>query len=810
MDLITEALHYIGKNHPTYKAVQIGAMDGINFDDTRGFFDMYKWESILVEPIPEIFEELKVNLKDRENIIYENSAIGPKQGKLTMLTIPSSAIKEYDLHPGYKGMSATYPLKNGFGSDYERDIEVKTKYGKDIEVDCITFDQLVDKHSFNDVNILVCDAEGYDWEIFKEIDLSKYNLQFIRLEYMNLSKEEKEQLIQKLESNGYKYTIGTQDIDAVKKEVYDKLNKPAIESSFVESSPKENSKQKSNVTIVSGLWDLGRTDRGFEGVYIPRFKEFLQMDANLILFLPEELHEIVWEIREKSNTRVVTMGLDQIKDGLFAPHWDYCQKIRNDDEWRNITGTGGWLQGSPQLTYEYYNPVVMSKMFMLHDATIYNDFNTEFFFWVDAGLTMTVDHKLLTNGDIIEKFIDHANPFLFLSFPYANHDEFHGFKADMLELHCNTAPQYCCRGGLFGGHREQIREANAMYYGLLNNTLEMGYMGTEETIFTIMAHKQPQTYRRFMLDPSGHIYKFYNHIQEDKVKLVEIDLEHAEDKRIITDKKLKDTVTNLYMLTFNFPKQVRHTIETMKQAKEWLTEPNLFLLDNSTDQEAKKENVKICKEHNFEYIDLKSNTGICGGRQAAAEHFHESGADYMFFFEDDMTVNPPDMEGRICRNGLNRYIHGLYKTLHKIMILDKLDYLKLSFTEVYMDNDKQCAWYNVPQNIRTRDWPNYDKLPVNGLDKNSPLTKFDKIKNVDGVSYITGEIYYANWPQIVSKAGNKKIFIDTKYAHPYEQTWMSLVYQLQKEEKLTAAVLLASPIWHERIAHYKPEERREN
>ena len=56
----------------------------------------------------------------------------------------------------------------------------------------------------------------------------------------------------------------------------------------------------------------------------------------------------------------------------------------------------------------------------------------------------------------------------------------------MLEKHCSTAPQYCCRGGLFGGHKEQIREANAMYYGLVNNTLEMGYMGTEETIFTII------------------------------------------------------------------------------------------------------------------------------------------------------------------------------------------------------------------------------------------------------------------------------------------------------------------------------------
>ena len=41
-----------------------------------------------------------------------------------------------------------------------------------------------------------------------------------------------------------------------------------------------------------------------------------------------------------------------------------------------------------------------------------------------------------------------------------------------------------------------------------------------------------------------------------------------------------DIKTNLYMLTFNFPEQVIHTIKTMEKAKEWLEKPNLILLDN--------------------------------------------------------------------------------------------------------------------------------------------------------------------------------------------------------------------------------------
>jgi hypothetical protein len=144
------------------------------------------------------------------------------------------------------------------------------------------------------------------------------------------------------------------------------------------------------------------------------------------------------------------------------------------------------------------------------------------------------------------------------------------------------------------------------------------------------------------------------------------------------------------------------------------------------------------------------------------------------------------------------------------MLKEDYDFLKLSFTEVYFDNDKQCSWYNVPQHIRTRDWPYYDKLPISGLDPNVPLTNFKNIKNMDGLTYIDGEIYYANWPMIVSKNGNYKMFIETKWAHPFEQTWMSYIYQLTKENKINPAILLASPIWHDRIKHYQPNERREN
>ena len=144
------------------------------------------------------------------------------------------------------------------------------------------------------------------------------------------------------------------------------------------------------------------------------------------------------------------------------------------------------------------------------------------------------------------------------------------------------------------------------------------------------------------------------------------------------------------------------------------------------------------------------------------------------------------------------------------MLKENFDFLKLNFTEFFGDNKTQWAWYNVPQEVRSKHWPAQSKLPELGFDPNPPKTSFRNIGNVDGLSYISGEIYYCNWPQIVSKSGNEKMFIDIKWGHPYEQTWMSHIFQLTLSGEVTPGILLASPFTHERHHHYDGKLRREN
>ena len=524
----------------------------------------------------------------------------------------------------------------------------------------------------------------------------------------------------------------------------------------------------------------------------------------MILWVPSRLEKFVWDRRSEKNTFVKIYELEDIKNSMFSPFWGNWEKIRNDPSWQN---QAGWLPESPQCKDEYYNPIVMSKMPFLHDSTILNPFDTDYFIWLDAGITLTCYENYFYDENILNGLIQHLNPFLFLSYPYEGAPEVHGFKTEAIDRYSGGKLDFVCRGGLFGGHKDFIPQANSEYYHLLDRSLSEGLAGTEESIFSIMAKLSPENYRRYSLDGNGLIIKFMQALAEDSVALEVVESGRRKFVPLVHD--ISKVKTNLYFLTFNFPEQLESTIKSMQNHKGFLDHPcEKVIIDNSTSEEAILGNKLICDKYGFDHIKMDGNVGICGGRQFAAEHFHSSDSDFYLFFEDDMTISDPD-EG-VCRNGFQKYVPDLYKKLHQIILKEKFDFIKLSFTEVYIDNNFQVSWYNVPQTVRDEVWPHYNELPQTGLDPNCPRTKLGNIESLNGLCYISGEIYYANWPMIVSRAGNKKMFIDTTWAHPYEQTWMSHIFQETQKGEINPAVLLASPVTHDRTSHYAAEERRES
>jgi len=159
----------------------------------------------------------------------------------------------------------------------------------------------------------------------------------------------------------------------------------------------------SNTTIITGLWDLGRGGissefkRSYE-TYLSKFTDLLKSDNNMYIFISPEDEDFIWQYRKKENTVINKMTLTELKS--WFNFTEKTNEIRKKDSWLN---QAAWLPNSPQATLDAYNPVVMSKMFMLNNVTIWNPFNSDYFFWIDAGITSTVHPGYFTHDRVFRQ-----------------------------------------------------------------------------------------------------------------------------------------------------------------------------------------------------------------------------------------------------------------------------------------------------------------------------------------------------------------------------------------------------------------------
>jgi len=559
-----------------------------------------------------------------------------------------------------------------------------------------------------------------------------------------------------------------------------------------------------SITIVTGLWNLDcDVPEDSYDTHKQKFATLLKCPNNMCIYIDPSDEEFIWKYRNQTNTKIFHRKLDDFKS--WFEFYPLVQQIRQNISWYNQTES---LSKSKQAQIEMYNPIMMSKMFLLHDIKIFNPFDSTYFFWTDPDIvepkvpTICADSRVcwtrespdITHETVfnnLASYVNSVNKFVILSYPYQNSStEVDGFNRTELAKYCDVdVVKYVCSGKIFGGTDTSITEINNLYYHYLKQTLNDNLMGTEECIFTIIAHKHPELISGFDFDK----------------------ISEALFTTTIT-KPFSAITTNLYVLTYNSPEQFAYLLNSFENSdSDFLNKPRKIVLNNSTDETTFEAYDTLCEKYGFEQIK-KGNLGICRGRQFVADHFDQSDADYYIFFEDDMLLHEIQVSGnKFCLNGFRKWVPNLYDRTLKIMHKEKYDFLKLNFTEVYGGNEIQWAWYNVTDDIRHKYFPDKPNKPKIGFDPNPPLTQFTNIKRSEDLTYIEGEIYYCNWPMWFNKEGNRKVFLEPRFAYPYEQTWMSLVFQKHKEKHLLkVAVLLLSPINHDRIHYYNSSERREN
>ena len=334
----------------------------------------------------------------------------------------------------------------------------------------------------------------------------------------------------------------------------------------------------------------------------------------------------------------------------------------------------------------------------------------------------------------------------------------------------------------------------------MKSTLQKGLMGTEESLFSILLYNNPTLIEYVEIESNGLLYKFFEDVKNDQIQIKSINKNRKEQIK-------SNGEVGLYVISFNSPKQFETLINSvLTYDGDFLFKMKKFLLNNSTDLSTTPEYEKLCKEYNFEHIK-KDNIGITGGRVFVADHFNKSEMEYYIFFEDDMFFYVG--QDQTCKNGFNRHTKKLFKKVLDIIRNEDLDFLKLNFTEFYGSHEKQWSWFNVDQEFRKNHWPFNQNLAHHGENPNVPNLEFKNIKSHEGVPYATGEVYLSNWPIILSREGNYKCYIETKFDSPFEQTLMSHCFKQTVNGRINSAVLLMTPTEHNRFDHYESHMRKE-
>ncbi len=176
--------------------IQIGANDGNRFDIINKYIKSYKVKSLLVEPIKESFEKLKENYKDFNFVTFENSAISVNNELIYLYKVNPKYFIYYDDHiPGITSFDKKHLLKHG----------VKDRHIVKEKVNSLTIENLINKHNFNNFEILFIDVEGYDGNIVNDFLNNIIIRPIIILEYIHINNDTFQKLISNLQKYKYEF-----------------------------------------------------------------------------------------------------------------------------------------------------------------------------------------------------------------------------------------------------------------------------------------------------------------------------------------------------------------------------------------------------------------------------------------------------------------------------------------------------------------------------------------------------------------------------------------------------------------------------
>lgn len=193
-----------------FNFVQVGANDGISHDWLYDFVKERKSSGIVIEPLHDFFTQLKENYSFSKDVIPLQYAVHATAKEINLYRVQKEFLSNYpDWAGGIASFSAEHLHSSGL-IDPSHIIQEKVP-AKPLN------DILEKNYKAKKIDLFQIDTEGYDLEILKMLDLTKFTPSYIKMEYVVLSKDEIIQAKQLLSNSNYNYFFEGGDLIAVRK-----------------------------------------------------------------------------------------------------------------------------------------------------------------------------------------------------------------------------------------------------------------------------------------------------------------------------------------------------------------------------------------------------------------------------------------------------------------------------------------------------------------------------------------------------------------------------------------------------------------
>ncbi len=173
--------------------IQVGAFDAQG-DPILYYMEKYNINGIMIEPNPTPFKRLQHNQVLRE-ITLLNIAISPEEGIRNLYFVPENKADSYGKRYWAKYCSTLVPDR-GRIMEFSEDVE-------NIKVECCTLQRVINDHDVKNVDLLLIDTEGHDYEVIKSLDFGKIKPKIIHYEERHIPKDENIECHHFLKEQGY-------------------------------------------------------------------------------------------------------------------------------------------------------------------------------------------------------------------------------------------------------------------------------------------------------------------------------------------------------------------------------------------------------------------------------------------------------------------------------------------------------------------------------------------------------------------------------------------------------------------------------